>query len=236
MVGRCVVNAETIQTRYNMKRLLQFSFFSIIVLLSSCIIDDDITTFDLPATINTIGDNALATNMLKAINVAEGCAKYSSENGVLYNANKTTLLLYPAAKTDKEFTIPASVTAVEYHAIYGNTRLEVLNINAALTRIGINTDGFPNCSKLNTITVADGNTKYKAVDGVLYSADGKTLIQYPIGKATDNFIVPTGVTKIGAFAFSNCIKVTTVTISATAGVTVDANAFADSTAKISYVD
>ena len=38
--------------------------------------------------------------------------KFSSENGVLYNKDKTTLIKYPAGKKDTSFTIPNSVTSM----------------------------------------------------------------------------------------------------------------------------
>ncbi len=51
--------------------------------------------------------------------------------------------------------------------------------------------------------VSEGNPLYKAVDGVLYSADGKTLIAYPNARKDSHFDVPAGVEHIGAFAFDN---------------------------------
>ena len=41
---------------------------------------------------------------------------------------------------------------------------------------------FHACSELQEISIDSSNQNYKTVDGVLYSSDGKTLIQYPAGK------------------------------------------------------
>ena len=61
------------------------------------------------------------------------------------------------------------------------------------------------------ITVDGNNTAYKSIDGVLYSKDGKTLIQYPAGKTATVFTIPNSVTSIGEYAFEYCDKLTSVT-------------------------
>jgi hypothetical protein len=49
---------------------------------------------------------------LVEINVSAGNTDYSSQDGVLYNKNKTTLIQYPAGKTTSSFSIPNGVTSV----------------------------------------------------------------------------------------------------------------------------
>lgn len=66
-------------------------------------------------------------------------------------------------------------------------------------------------SKLTDIIVDKNNKKYKSVNGILLTADGKTLVVYPAGrtrvsaddKNTD--IIPDGVETIQANAFWNCM-------------------------------
>ena len=50
--------------------------------------------------------------------------------------------------------------------------------------------------------VADGSPYLRAVDGVLYSHDGRRLLAYPIGREDTSFTVPEGVTEIAEAAFS----------------------------------
>ena len=64
-----------------MKRLLQFSFFSIIVLLSSCIIDDDITT-SLPPKI--LLDSETGVYTVKAGREITIAPNYESAEGATY--------------------------------------------------------------------------------------------------------------------------------------------------------
>ena len=55
------------------------------------------------------------------------------------------------------------------------------------------------------ITVAEGNTTFKATDGVLYSYDGTTLYRFPPGKDVGGkFTIPADVTTVGTNAFYSC--------------------------------
>ena len=57
------------------------------------------------------------------------------------------------------------------------------------------------CStKISGITVAEENQYYKAIDGIVYSKDGKKLLDCPGGK-TGMLSIPEGVTYIEDFAF-----------------------------------
>ena len=63
-------------------------------------------------------------------------------------------------------------------------------------------ENFDGCKYLKEIRVNEKNTHFKAVDGVLYSYDGKTLIKYPPGLEKERFIVPEGVSTIVHEAFT----------------------------------
>lgn len=56
---------------------------------------------------------------------------------------------------------------------------------------------------LEEVVVAAGHKKYRTLDGVLYSRDGRILVRYPAGRREEMFAVPEGVKKIGEFAFEN---------------------------------
>ncbi|MDR1905804.1 MAG: leucine-rich repeat domain-containing protein, partial [Clostridiales bacterium] len=49
---------------------------------------------------------------LRSITVSPYNSIYSSVSGVLYNKEKTKLILYPSCKTDSQFTIPDGVVSI----------------------------------------------------------------------------------------------------------------------------
>ena len=60
---------------------------------------------------------------------------------------------------------------------------------------------FADCKKLSAIDMAEGNTAYVSVEGVLYNKAMTTLVQYPAGKDNDSYTIPESVTTVGDYAF-----------------------------------
>ena len=84
--------------------------------------------------------------------------------------------------------------------------LTEITIPASVTEIG--SQAFSGCEDLTDYRIAEGNTVFQEVGGVLYSADGTKLLQVPMG-LTGSFSVPDGVTSIELYAFAGS-KVTEV--------------------------
>ena len=70
----------------------------------------------------------------------------------------------------------------------------------------------------------ENNSLYQAIDGVLYTADGKTLVMYPTGRSAD-IVVPATVERIGEYAFAGNQGVGTITFMG--NVTISDGAFAN---------
>ncbi len=104
--------------------------------------------------------------------------------------------------------IPDGVTKIGSEAFIQCSSLSSVNIPASVT--AIEDSAFYNCESLSAFTVSSGSTSYKAAGGVLFSYDGKDLVQYPIGKAGSSYTVPAGTQKIenGAFSFAGLQSVT----------------------------
>ena len=96
--------------------------------------------------------------------------------------------------------LPEGVESLGEKAFATCTSLAVLRIPSTLTSIG--KEAFHGCQSLAQINVTEGNTQYKGIDGNLYSADGKTLIMYAMGKTDRSFEIPDGVATIGEKAFA----------------------------------
>ena len=97
--------------------------------------------------------------------------------------------------------IPADVTNIEEHALSG-------------------------CYTMEKITVKSGNSTFMAEDGVLFTKDGKTLVQYPAGKTDTNYTVPNGVITIGWGAFSGTQYLQQLDLGSDVEV-IETNAFTD---------
>ncbi len=95
--------------------------------------------------------------------------------------------------------IPNGVTHICGDAFEYCKRLKIVLISASVIRI----DGFifNKCDSLKKIWVEEDNKIYKSIDGNLYFEDGKTLLQYAMGKIASRFVIPDGVEKIGDMAF-----------------------------------
>lgn len=97
------------------------------------------------------------------------------------------------------FVIPASTKTIEKEAFYGATMLSSVSLSKNLT--SVSPTAFGNVKGVSSFTVASGNTAVKAVNGVLYSADGNTLYCYPSEKKDTTYNCPA--TYIAANALQN---------------------------------
>ncbi len=157
---------------------------------------------------------------LTSITVNSGHASLSSENGVLFNKNKTRIIAYPKNKTGN-YIIPATVTRILTQAFYECTGLTSIAIPAATDTLWnsslyyYNTSNpFEGCSNLTSITVDAGNTKYTSENGVLFNNNKTRIISYP-GGLSGAYTIPSNVTSIGYSAFSNCYNLSSITIPST---------------------
>ncbi len=101
------------------------------------------------------------------------------------------------------------VTSIAPSAFYGCATVTAIQIPKTVTYIG---DGaFAGCGGLVYLSVSEGNPAYRDLEGVLYSADGRTLILYPPMRAGSSVHIPRSVTLIKEMAFYNCFYLKTVT-------------------------
>lgn len=129
----------------------------------------------LPDTVKTIGENAFPQTLksltisancteiagdepfltclsLEEINVTEGGdGEYSSENGVLYNKDKTLLIAYPHQKSDKTFTPPETVRELQKSSFCYNEYLEEIDLSNVVT---IGSYSFEACPSIKSVKLS----------------------------------------------------------------------------------
>jgi len=111
---------------------------------------------------------------------------------------------------DGECIIPEGMEEIGDLAFYYKNQLETVKIPSSVIAIG--DCPFACNEKLTSITVDPNNPNYKDIDGVLFIKDGKTLLQYPIGKSQTSYEIPNGVTTIDKQAFRGCSNLESITI------------------------
>lgn len=159
----------------------------------------------ITAPVNTIGFGAFAgcTRLTRiAVSDLNTCFTNDNGDGILYEINSDdeyVLVAYPAGRSDETVTVSTFVGEIKSYAFDGASRLKVINIERDNAFGTIGTYAFNGCSALEAVNV--NNDAYMSVDGVLYTADEKTLVLYPQNKAGDTFTVPDTVTKIARRAF-----------------------------------
>ena len=79
-----------------------------------------------------------------------------------------------------------------------------------MTTIG--SGAFSACNKLGSLDVASNNSYYCSENGILFTKDKKTLLQYPAGITQTVYTIPNSVTTIGEYAFRDCDNLISVTI------------------------
>ena len=115
-----------------------------------------IVSVNIPKSVTNIGSCAFNNcSNLATINVENENAVYMSEDGVLFNKDKTILIRYPGRKSG-EYTIPNSVTTIEASAFEFCENLTSVIIPTSVTTIG--NYAFSDCRELTTIAISEGVT------------------------------------------------------------------------------
>lgn len=177
---------------------------------------DSLTSITIPENVIYIGKEALVEcDKLTEINVDEKNSVYSSENGVLFNKNKTTLICCPGGKPGS-YTIPDTVTALEDYAFYGCKGLTDVVMSDSITEMG--SVPFNYCENLVSVRLS-GSIK-EIVRMCFYDCRSLRSIDIPDGVVSiedsafgfcsglTSAVIPDSVTSIGRDAFSGCRSLT----------------------------
>ena len=127
------------------------------------------------------------------ITLSDDNETYSYDNHILFNKDKTTLVMYLGSSAS--YTIPNSVTKIGYGAFLGNETIETITIPDNVAEIGNSV--FSNCAMLSSVTLPEGLTSISA-----YMFSNCTSLK--------SITLPDSVTSIGesAFAGSGLVSIT----------------------------
>lgn len=110
----------------------------------------------------------------------------------------------------KNVVVEEGITEVSDTAFANAENLETVSLPSTLTYIS--GWAFYVNYALEKINVAEANTAYKSIDGILFTEDEKTLVSYPMNKACEEYTIPASVTTIGEMAFPQCDAVDKVIV------------------------
>ena len=180
-----------------------------------------LTSITIPSSVTSIYSGAFeGCTSLTEIKVADDNPKYISVNGVLYNKEKTAIILYPEGKKDKNYKILDGVTVIGGGAFIGCANLRSITIPNSVTKIS--GYAFESCTGLTNITIPNGVT---SIDyGTFLNCTSLKTVNIPNSvneidiyafedcTSLKNVIIPTGVTSIDDRVFNGCASLTTITI------------------------
>ena len=119
--------------------------------------DTGLTTFTVSSKLTSLSGIALYLTPVTAYQVEAGNPVYQAKDGVLFTDQGTTLLAYPAGRTDASYTIPDGVTKIGDGAFLQSSNLTDISLGNQVTYLG--TSAFQECNGLRAVTIPDSVTE-----------------------------------------------------------------------------
>ena len=152
---------------------------------------------NIPSSVTSINRKSFFnTEYVTKINVDSNNVKYSSQDGILYNKDKTELIIAPQKLTINNLTLPDSLKVID-----GMAFDSCKNITGTLT-LGENLEtikdrAFEGCSGIDKIVL---NNNLKVIENGAFNCSN----------ATGTVIIPEGVISIKYWAFYGCNKLESI--------------------------
>ena len=193
-----------------------------------------VTSVTIPKTIETISNESFYGCTATEYFVDSENEFFSSDSfGVLYNKDKSRLILYLRQNERTSYSIPDGVKTIGIAAFSNNYNLTDLNISNSVTTIDKRAFAYSEISNItfgsgvqsiaedafcdtvvSCFSVSDENLHYSSDSyGVLYNKEKTEIINYPRGSIIEDYIIPDTVTNIGDEMFYGCSNLSSITIS-----------------------
>lgn len=189
-----------------------------------------LTEIKVPSSVTEIGGSAFTSAQRVYLQCAATAQVGKSVlGGGVFVVDKTQLEAFRENWSDYASSIVTEDMIVDdLFIVEDGTLIKFLDRTATSVEIPAGVTSIPTgifTNRVKTITVSAENTALKAVDNVVYSADGKTLVYYLAGKEDTEFTIPEGVESIVGIT-NSFLDVLTVSADVT---NISANAFSGST-------
>ena len=150
----------------------------------------------LSSTVDSLGYSPFdACDSLKAINVDENNSFFSSQDGILFNRDKSLIIQFPINNPIHNYVIPSTVTEVYESAFYGCIYLETIEIPSSVKELGW--WSFGACEKLTTVVLPEN----------LERIGSKSFMNC---NHLANLTIPSTVNFIGEAAFQYCFSMSKI--------------------------
>ena len=135
---------------------------------------------------------------------------YSSEDGVLFNKDKTVLLQYPTGKADNCYAIPNGVEQISAAAFFNYTISEKLLFDEFISVSGMTPEEFFQYQSPFAKQFYDKANQLQTVSSVIIPDSVTTIGDYAFADCTSltSITIPDSVTSIGDYAFYDCANLT----------------------------
>jgi leucine rich repeat domain protein len=112
------------------------------------------TLSKFPSSLENIEDKAFLNTSVTAFTVSSASDNYTSEDGILYDVDKVSLVLYPAGRVSETLNIPETVSSIAKYAFAYAKNLKSIELPSGLTNINDSAFVF---SKLTSVTTWGSN-------------------------------------------------------------------------------
>ena len=150
--------------------------------------------------VTNIGADAFGACSIPSFEVNSDNSNYCAVDGVLFDKTKHTLIQYPGGNPRTEYTIPETVTSIEYGAFDGAELLTSITIGNNVTSIG--NEAFSFCMGLTSIEIPNSVT---SIERFTFSYCSNLT----------SVVLPNSIVDINDGAFAYCRNLTSFTNYAT---------------------
>ena len=176
----------------------------------------------IPEKISHIAGGAFAgyEGGVKSVTVVPQNSFFCSDNGILFNKQKTEIIYYPGSKTEEAYSIPSSVTRIGSECFYYCMNLADVSIPNSVKELGARC--FAGCENMTNVIIPDSVTLIE--NQAFWNCDSLMKIHVPdsvekIGVGAFegcanlmNIILPNKIKEIDWCTFSECYKLSSVNI------------------------